>query len=181
MCSNVITKSAFTLIELMIVVAIIGILAAVGIPSFMHYVDDSKLSEARDNLRTIADNAVTYYHTEHFFGVNGTNKTDGRYPGCQEGDNVAPVDCGAAAAKTYTTLHPGFKMSGRSVDWNVQPWIRLGFRVDAAMYYGYDYTTTNRTRAFTATATAKFDAKKTSKFSITGNENGELSSLREEE
>ena len=169
----------FTLIELMIVVAIIGLLAAVGIPSFLHYIDDSKLSEARGNLRTIADNAVTYFNTEHYFDTNGTHKTDGRYPGCQDDDNVAPVDCGAAAAKTYTTLQPGLKMKIGDAEWRKPVWIRLGFRLDAPVYYGYEYTTANSTRTFTATATAKFDANKTSIFSIGGSEKGELSMLKE--
>ncbi len=174
-----INNNGFTLIELMIVVAIIGILAGISVPSLLHYIDDSKLSEARGNLRTIADNAVTYFNTEHYFDTNGTHKTDGRYPGCQDGDNVAPVDCGAAAAKTYTTLQPGLKMKIGDAEWSKPVWIRLGFRLDAPVYYGYEYTTADSTRTFTATATAKFDANKTSKFSISGSEKGALSMLKE--
>src|SRR4051812_21229181 len=55
----------FTLIELMIVVAIIGILAAVAIPAFMKYIRRSKTTEPLLNLRKIYDSSVAYFESEH--------------------------------------------------------------------------------------------------------------------
>lgn len=50
----------FTLIELMIVVAIIGILAAIAIPNFLTYQAKSKQSEAKVSLGAIATSAIAY-------------------------------------------------------------------------------------------------------------------------
>jgi len=54
----------FTLIELMIVVAIIGILAAIAIPNFMNYQCKAKQSEAKSNLGNIRTTQEAYY-AEH--------------------------------------------------------------------------------------------------------------------
>jgi type IV pilus assembly protein PilA len=54
----------FTLIELMIVVAIIGILAALAIPNFIKFQARSKQSEAKSNLKGLFTAERSYYQ-EH--------------------------------------------------------------------------------------------------------------------
>ena len=54
-------NKGFTLIELMIVVAIIGILAAVAIPNFRNYQLKSKESEAKVNLAAIGVAQEAYF------------------------------------------------------------------------------------------------------------------------
>lgn len=54
-------RKGFTLIELMIVVAIIGILAAIAIPNFLKFQAKSKQSEAKTNLKAIYTAETGYY------------------------------------------------------------------------------------------------------------------------
>jgi len=61
-------KKGFTLIELMIVVAIIGILAAIAIPNFLRFQAKSKQSEAKTNLGGIFTAEIAYFGENSFFG-----------------------------------------------------------------------------------------------------------------
>lgn len=51
----------FTLIEIMVVVLIIGLLAAVIVPSIMNRVDDAKISKAKQDIRSLETALQMFY------------------------------------------------------------------------------------------------------------------------
>jgi type IV pilus assembly protein PilA len=68
MLSKLRSKKGFTLIELMIVVAIIGILAAIAIPNFLKFQAKSKMSEAKTNLGAIYTGQLSYFGEQNSYG-----------------------------------------------------------------------------------------------------------------
>ena len=94
MLSHIKGDRGFTLIELMIVVAIIGILAAIAIPNFMTYQAKARQSEAKVNLGGVFTTATSYFAENNTFSTltgdslgyrpAGTSKYDIYY-----GQNVA--------------------------------------------------------------------------------------------
>jgi len=68
-------QAAFTLIELLIVVAIIAILAAIAVPNFLEAQTRSKISRTKSDMRTMATAMESYfvdsnaYPNSHSFGV----------------------------------------------------------------------------------------------------------------
>jgi len=66
--------NGFTLIELMVVIVIIGILAAIAVPSYNKYVVNAKISEAYTLMDAIGKKQLTYHsENKEFYNLNQPN------------------------------------------------------------------------------------------------------------
>jgi prepilin-type N-terminal cleavage/methylation domain-containing protein len=128
--------SGFTLIEMMITVAIVGVLAAVAIPAFLGYFKKAKSTEARTLLTKIYAGAKTYYLENRQFPVSAPAITPALGTCCSGGgDKCAPL----------------------ASRWTDETWIALQFSVDDPHYYSYQYTTSNSHTQFYARAFGDLD------------------------
>ena len=110
-------QKGFTLIELMIVIAIIGILAAIAIPQFTNYKRRAGNSSAMSDLKNLAT-AEEVYHTDNntytsataslsSAGFKGFSKNvTGAIPSASS--TAFPATAASSAGnKTYTVTGPG--------------------------------------------------------------------------
>ena len=86
-------KKGFTLIELMIVVAIIGILAAIAIPDFLRFQAKARQSEAKTNLGAIFTTQVAYFGEQSTYA--GGNNCFNLLAWGPEGENMYSYFCGS--------------------------------------------------------------------------------------
>ncbi|HEX6836999.1 MAG TPA: prepilin-type N-terminal cleavage/methylation domain-containing protein [Polyangia bacterium] len=136
----------FTLIELMIVVAIIGILAAVAIPAFMKYVRRARTTEAVLNLRKMYDGAVAYYVGEHS-DLNGVTASK-RFP--ITGDFVPDLATRTAYADKRYLSQPS--------EWKQGGWSALEFQISDGQVFSYEFVNPDASQWGTG-ATAQMIAK----------------------
>lgn len=109
-------KKGFTLVEIMIVVAIIGLLAAIAIPNFIKARKTARKNICISNLRTIyhameeymIDNNLAAAATIPSAGLFGDNEYIKTEPRCPEGSTAAYTGIAVAGSKPACPNVTGF-------------------------------------------------------------------------
>ena len=102
----------FTLLELMITVAIVGILAAIALPSYMDYVTRGKLTDGIAKLSDAKVKMDTYFFDNRQYTDAG-GKCGVTFPVTAGKDDYFLIGC-AATNTTYTLTATGVSANGLS-------------------------------------------------------------------
>jgi len=130
---------AFTLIELMIVVAIVGVLAALAILGVRRYLASSKTAEAKMSVGAIAHNAAVQYERERDISemlLAGGVSAQSTHLLCSSAAPVPAALNQVQGRKYQPSTAPGTDFMHGSA---IASWQCLGFSITQPIYFQYHY------------------------------------------
>lgn len=132
-------KKGFTLVELMIVVAIVGVLAVLAVYGVRKYIANAKTAEAKNSLGQIGKDAVTAYEGERMNAavISVGSSTSVIRRTCGDSSNTIPPSADSIKGQKYQS---------NKLDWSNADDVKnnagfpcLKFEITAPQYYMYDY------------------------------------------